>query len=223
MINGGLINGLMRSAGLLILLVVWPSTASRVYLDVAVGARPLGRLVFALDAGSPLTATVANVRLLCSGEKTSLDASLTFLGCAFEHSPSYVEGAQYKWSHVLKGNGRNAVGRPRDRLDERAALARCTHSCFGGCYYGMELPSEGAPASVLTVPVAGPGSGYTRIAIVRVRDSPPQWREQLLLNSAVLGALQPESEPVLLEMARAEAPPVVVGCGVLPPAEASSL
>lgn len=187
-------------------------------MDVAAGTRQLGRLVIALDAASPLENTVANVRRLCSSERTPLDPRLTFRGCAFDFSPSYVEGAQYKWSHVLKGNGLNAVGQPHARLEERAALARCAHRCYGGCYYGMELPSDGPPASVLTVPVAGPGSGFTRIAIVRVRDSPPQWREQLLLNSAVLGALEPESEPVLLAMARAEAPPVVTGCGVLPAA-----
>jgi hypothetical protein len=192
------------------------AASHRIYFDIAVGPRALGRLVVRLDRSHGLERTVENVRRLCTAECAPIDPRLSYSGCAFEFSPSYVEGPQYKWAHVLKGRGRNAVGRADARLDERAGLAQCVHSCFGGQYYGMRVPSEAdGPSTWLTVPVAGPGSGSSRIALVRVRDSPPQWRERLLLNSAVLGALDAESEPVLRQMARAAGPSIVEACGVL--------
>jgi hypothetical protein len=68
----------------------------------------------------------------------------------------------------------------------------------------------------LTVPIAGPGRGSSKISIARVGESPQEWRERLLLNSGVVGRLDPSSLEVLQTMARQSmGPPKVVGSGLL--------
>eukprot|EP00957_Ditylum_brightwellii_P017508 1319324-Ditylum_brightwellii.AAC.1 len=63
--------------------------------------------------------------------------------------------------------------------------------------------------------MSGPGRGSTRLAVVRVGESPPAWKERLLLNSAIIGVLE-EGLDTLHAMARQEfGPPVVTASGVL--------
>jgi len=200
------------------LLITTPSCwAYRVYFDIAVAELPIGRLVFKLD-NDILPLHAENVRRLCTGEQSAIDPKLTYEGCAFEHGPSYVAGPQYKWSHVLKGRGRNAVGRANELIRDPERLAACVRDGPAGSrYYGLDVVSgEGIDAGiVLTVPVQGPGRGSSRVVVVRVRESPPSWQQRLLLNSAVIGVLEPESASVVEAMASAGSPPIVARCGEL--------
>lgn len=185
---------------------------SRVFFEIGAAEQQLGRLTFQLSTLLPQHAE--NVRLLCSEERVGLDAALTYRGCAFDHSPAYVEGAQYKWGHVLKGRGRNALDRPKEPIRDRESLSACAMPCFGGSYYGLPVGDDDPKMSVvLTVPISGPGSGFTRLSIVRVQESPPSWRQRLLLNSAVIGWLE-EGQDTVRAMARARTPPIVLECGV---------
>lgn len=196
---------------LLAQLVLVAGHAPRIFFDVSAADVALGRLeIRLLPAVHP--SAVENVRLLATGERTAIDGALSYRGCAFDFSPAYVEGPQYKWAHILKGRGRNAL-RP---VADRALLAPWTVRAFGGTYYGPTLGDDSAEAArtVLTVPVQGPGRATSRVALVRVRDSPPPWRERLLLNQAVIGVLE-EGEDVLERMASSREPPVVADCGEL--------
>ena len=119
----------------------------------------------------------------------------------------------------------------------------CAHNCFGGVYYGQRydeileiLTKAGQEAVILlTVPIQGPGAGTSKFSIVRVSESPREWGEKLLLNSAVVGyldceadgsfgensAASEESTPTSLEVLRAMAqqrmgPPKIVNCGMAP-------
>lgn len=68
---------------------------------------------------------------------------------------------------------------------------------------------------LLTVQVAGPGRGSSRLQIVRVGESPREWGERLLLNTDVIGRLVDGLE-TLHAMARQQmGPPTVVAAGVL--------
>jgi hypothetical protein len=145
------------------------------------------------------------------------------VGCEFQHSPQFVEGfAQYRWGHLLKGRGRNAVGRAEERISDPENMRKCMHSVYGGQYYGLnydrDVPTVGDRDErvVLTVPLVGPGRGSTDLSIVRVGESPPEWKERLLLNSAVLGWLDPSSLETLRGMARqTQGAPKVVESGIL--------
>jgi hypothetical protein len=69
----------------------------------------------------------------------------------------------------------------------------------------------GKEVVLLTVP----SSLSTKFSIVRVSESPKEWGERLLLNSAVLGYLDLESLDVLRMMARQKVGvPTIVDCGV---------
>ena len=159
------------------LLLLPCSACTRIFLEIGTASQSLGRLIFHLDT-SLLPKHAENIRLLCSEERIGVDAALTYRGCAFDHSPAYVEGAQYKWAHILKGRGRNALeNRPRQPIRDGGALSACAVACVGGGkYYGVRVEDEGAGV-VLTTPISGPGSGFTRLAIVRVGESPPSWRQ----------------------------------------------
>jgi hypothetical protein len=201
---------------------------SRIYFDVSVGDTAVGRLIFQLAEPELMPLTIQNLKQLCTGERRPIDPACQYRGCAFDFSEDYCEGSgRYRWSHVLKGRGRNAVGRPAERIKETTPIA--SHKAFGGEYYGMdfnEIASTGiakfasidgsvSSGVVLTVPLAGPGRGKTRLAIVRVGESPQEWRERLLLNSAVVGVLV-EGLETLQNMARQRsASPVVQESGVL--------
>ena len=186
----------------------------RVFFDVSTTHGPIGRLTFALAASSLLPKHVENVRRLCTGECSGLDPALTYERCVFEYSPSYVLGPQYKWCRVLKGRGRNAIGRATEAIADAPALARCARDGpVNSRYYGLLVEDQ---RMVLTVPVEGPGRGLTRLAVVRVADSPPSWQQRLLLNSAVIGVLDDEDgEAAVQALAVADSPPFVAGCGEL--------
>ena len=89
-------------------------------------------------------------------------------------------------------------------------FACCKRSSFGGEYYGLEVDD----CTCLTVPVQGPGSGSSKFSIVRVGESPREWRERLLVNSAVIGVLS-DGFSTLSSIATAQAPPIVTACGVI--------
>ena len=101
-------------------------------------------------------------------------------------------------------------------MDKTSQLAS-THACFGGQYYGVKYDAnDDRHAVVLAVPVLGPGYGSSRFSIVRVAESPPAWRERLLLNLGVVGFLVPNSYDVLRAMARQRlGPPTIVASGLV--------
>ena len=189
----------------------------RLWLDLALAGAPAGSLVFELGAAEMLPRSIANVAALAAGTRTSLDSRLSYVGCAFEHGPSYIAGPQYRWAHVLKGRGKPAVSPARD---EPAALAACKRCFYGGTYYGMRIEDLPMAQTFLTVPVTGPGAATSRLAIVRVGESPPAWRERLLLSSAVIGVLV-EGDEVVDAMSRSASAPVVASAGVADDAAAS--
>lgn len=69
-------------------------------------------------------------------------------------------------------------------------------------------------ATVLAVPVSGPGFGTSRFAVVRVGDSPGSLRQRLLTNMMVLGTCTGGLD-TLAAMTRSAARAVIVDCGVL--------
>ena len=116
---------------------------------------------------------------------------------------------RYRWGHVCDGP---SVQIEEDTAGANQSLMKCKQSCFGGTYYGMsyqdviqlieqsssdenEVEKE---AVLLTVPT----TLSTKFSIVRVSESPREWGERLLLNSAVIGYLDCESLDVLRMMAR---------------------
>lgn len=162
---------------------------------------------------------------------------------------------RYRWGHVCEGNGRNGIqttsattGKATaydDPFSDPERLMECKHSCFGGVYYGMsyeeilyriesDVRTSGGDdgnddvereAVLLTVPIHGLGAGTSKFSIVRVSESPREWGERLLHNSAVIGYLDcsireeddgsVSSLDVLRAMARQRvAPPKIVECGI---------
>jgi hypothetical protein len=109
------------------------------------------------------------------------------------------------------------MGRQNEPIsDAPNQLALCTHSCFGGQYYGETYKDDDDddPGVLLTVPIQGPGQGSSRFSIVRVKESPQEWRERLLMNSGVIGSLDPSSLETLHTMARQRiGPPTVTASG----------
>lgn len=195
---------------------VTASAGRAVYLDISVAGSDLGRLVFRLAPEDVMPLHVENFRALATGEKMGIDPKATYVGCTFEHSPMYVEGSQYKWAHVCKGKGRNAVGRPTETISDPYAQKANTHDAYGGAYYGLKYNEDDASMQdgvVLVVPLMGPGRGTSRFNIVRVGDSPPSWGTRLLMNQAVIGTLESGGE-VLRAMARqTDGKPTIAGCG----------
>ena len=201
------------------------NNSATIYLDLEVAGEAIGRLTFQIPNVQLLPRHTENILKLCSQERSSIDPRCKYVGCEFQHSPQFVEGfAQYRWGHTLKGRGRNAVGPAEERITDPENMKKCTHSVYGGQYYGLnygdDIPRQevdGKDVSVvLTVPLVGPGRGSTDLSIVRVGESPPEWKERLLLNSAVLGWMDASSVETLHTMARqTSGPPKVVGSGVL--------
>jgi len=192
----------------------------RIFLDVAIKDKKIGRLLFHIPYPTLLPLHTENLIKLCSKERISIDPKCTYVGCEFQYSPQSIEGfPQYRWTHTLKGNGRNAIGRPEERISDSESLRQCAHSIYGGTYYGIFYDSildKDENATLLTVPFSGPGRGYTSLSIVRVAESPQEWKERLLINSITLGWMDPSSADVLLEMARQTlAPPVVINSGIV--------
>ena len=205
----------------------------RFYLDMAVANEPVGRLVFCVPRPTTLFPThTENILQLVSQGRRSVDPACHYIQCEFQYAPPYIEGlAQYRWAHVLAGRSRNAVGRPTERLVDTAALQTHAHKLYGGIYYGLSYndivndwhpalygtdPTTALATPLLTLPMTGPGRGTTQLGIVRVAESPPAWRERLLLNAAVIGWLEPTSIDVLRTLARQKrGPPTVVDSGIL--------
>lgn len=147
----------------------------------------------------------------------SLDPRCSYVKCSFKHSPQFVEGLpQYRWAHVLEGRGRNAVDRPTERILDPERMRLCTHSVFGGVYHGLKYDETvGEGGVVLTVPLTGAYRGSTSFSIVRVGESPMEWRERLLVNSAVLGHLESGIEALYGMARQTRAPPTIVASGIL--------
>ena len=197
---------------------------TRIYFDIAIGGNSddseiIGRLVFNLNLSERLLPLhTENLVKLATGELRSLDPRCSYLKCQFKHSPQFVETfPQYRWAHVMDGRGRNAIGRPTERIQDADSFRSCTRSIYGGAYYGLEynddLLDNSEEGVVLTVPLVGPYRGSTSFSIVRVGESPQEWRERLLLNSAVLGYLE-SGIRVLRELARqTNGPPIIVASG----------
>ncbi len=192
---------------------------TRVFLDIAIGnnGAKLGRMVFNLKQSEQLLPKhTENFLKLCTGSVRSLDSRCSYEKCAFKHSPQFVETfPQYRWAHQLDGRGKNAVR--EDRISDPDNLKQCAHSLYGGVYYGLDYNGseemEDGGGVVLTLPLVGAYRGSTSFSIVRVGESPPEWRERLLLNSAVIGYLESGLD-ILQKMARqTDGPPTVVESG----------
>eukprot|EP00980_Cylindrotheca_fusiformis_P005048 scaffold1069_cov143-Cylindrotheca_fusiformis.AAC.6 len=205
-------------------------SADSIYFDLEIQKHPIGRLVFHLTNPSPLPLHAENVIQLVKGSRKGIDPMAHYVGCEFEYSPSTIEeegnnrggggGGRYLWGHTLKGRGRNAIGRADQTLIDQQNQLIHTHSCYGGQYYGDKYNNNNSdqdddPGVVLTVPIKGPGHGTSKISIVRVGESPNEWQERLLINSGVIGRLDPSCLEVLHTMARQRiGPPTVAGAGV---------
>jgi len=225
---------------------------------------PLGRLSFHLTPPThphylPLHST--NLQSLASSTRRAVDPKATYEGCVFQYSPATIEDGsfRYRWGHVCEGFGRNGIRTNSvesgdvlgydEPFSDPQRVKECVQNCFGGVYYGQRYeeivdilnnenaensPGQGSAAILLTVPIQGPGSGTSKFSIVRVSESPREWGERLLENSAVVGYLDcgangsfgdedseeegpiPTSLDVLQAMARQRVgPPKIMGCGVI--------
>lgn len=203
-----------------------------IYFDLTVLDEPAGRLVFQIPQPNRLPRHTENLLKLISKAQTSIDPRCSYIGCPFAFSPQFVEGyPQYKWAHMLRGKGKNAVGRVDELVREvDGTLQQCTHSIYGGSYYGLNYDTDIGLSSddnddddanneivLLTVPLSGPGRGSTGLSVVRVSESPQEWQERLLINSAVLGWMEGEASfDTLYRIARqTDGPPVVVDTGIM--------
>jgi len=195
------------------------SQPARIYFDIGVGGdEAIGHLVFNLSSSEQLLPLhTENIIKLSTGEMRSLDPRLGYSKCAFKHSPQFVEGfPQYRWAHVLDGRGRNAVGRPTERISDPEHLRSCTHSLYGGVYHGLnysDVDDISEDGVVLTVPLVGAYRGSSGFSIVRVGESPQEWRERLLLNSAVIGYLESGLEVLHIMARQTDAPPTIIASG----------
>lgn len=197
-------------------------SANSVYFDIEVAGTPIGRLIFHLTNPSPLPLQAENLVQLAKGSRRGIDPKAHYVGCEFDYSPASVEDGmgRYRWGHQLRGRGRNAVGRADAPISDPSNQLKHTHPCFGGQYYGDKYNEEDLdqndPGVLLTIPITGPGYGGSKFSIVRVRESPQEWQERLLINAGVIGKMDPTSLEVLHAMARQRmGPPTVVGAGGL--------
>ena len=194
-------------------------SADSIYFDIEIQDTPIGRLVFHLTNPSPLPLHAENIIQLSKGSRRSIDPKAHYVNCEFDFSPASVEDGmgRYKWGHQLRGRGRNAIGRADEPIVDIPNQLKHSHSIFGGQYYGDEWFYSNDPDVLLTVPILGPGHGTSKFSIIRVGESPKEWRERLLINAGVIGRMDPSSLEVLHMMARQRvAPPKVVEAGVLP-------
>lgn len=180
-------------------------SAEYLYFDITVQDQDIGRMVFQLSIPSNLPKHAEHVIEVCRGDRRSIDPRASYKNCQFDYSLDYIEGPQYRWSHILKGPPSKKI------LEDPESQLQTTHKVFGGQYYGDEYMD----GTVLCVPIVGPGRGTSRLTIVRVQESPREWKERLLLNSGVIGKLV-EGQDVLEFMAKQKyGPPMVRDCGVL--------
>jgi len=202
-------------------------SCSSVYFGIKIDGTNIGRLIFHLTNPSPLPKHAENFVRLVKGTNRGIDPLAHYTGCQFDFNPSSVEevsstsiSGRYRWCHQLKGRGRNAFGRPDSIISDPYNQLLHTHTCFGGQYYGDQCNNDkndvDSLAVYLTVPIGGPGHGRTKFSIVRCGESPKEWGERLLINSGVIGKLDPISIDVLRLMARQNiGPPTVFEAGAL--------
>jgi hypothetical protein len=193
-----------------------------VYFDIEIAGTEVGRLIFHVASPSPLPLHSANFIELVKGSRRGIDPKAHYVGCEFDFSPTSIEDGmgRYRWGHQVRGRGRNAIGRADQPISDPENQLRYTHSCFGGQYYGIKYDPAGTlaedPGVLLTVPVAGPGYGSSKFSVVRVGESPIEWRERLLVNCGVIGRMDPSCLGVLHTMARQRiGPPTIVASGEL--------
>jgi hypothetical protein len=198
------------------------STFVAAYFDIEITGIQVGRLIFHLADPSPLPLHAKNFIELVKGSRRGIDPKAHYVGCEFDFSPASVEDGmgRYRWGHQVRGRGRNAIGRADHPINDPENQLKHTHSCFGGQYYGIKYDPDvmeaGDPGVLLTVPVTGPGYGSSKFSIVRVGESPMEWRERLLVNCGVVGRMDPSCLDVLHKMARQrEGPPTIVATGIL--------
>ena len=238
------------------------SSATKIYFDIAISTPkeeiPLGRLTFNLTPSTHpyyLPLHITNLVSLAESKRKSIDSKATYEGCTFQYSPAAIEDGsfRYKWGHVMIGNQRNAIQTKSvsgeelnwdEPFSDPQRIKESAHSSFGGVYYGQSyeeivelLAKDGQDVIVvLTVPIQGPGSGTSKFSIVRVSESPQEWGERLLHNSAIVGYLDcgapsdssrsrdddddlyegPTALDVLQAMARQKVgPPKIISSGVI--------
>eukprot|EP00956_Cyclotella_meneghiniana_P003261 scaffold3951_cov69-Cyclotella_meneghiniana.AAC.24 len=202
---------------------------ANVNFDIAVNGEDIGRLLFHLIPPSNqnyLPIHTSNFLSLVSSSRTAIDPKATYKGCQFQYSPSSIEDGsmRYRWGHVCDGPA--IQQREHSRDDANLSLLRCKQSCYGGAYYGTPyaeildmineqstmMQSDDKEAVLLTVPT----TLSARFSIVRVSESPKEWGERLLINTAVLGYLNCECLDTLRVMARQRfGVPTITDCGVL--------
>ncbi len=197
-------------------------SADTVFFDIGIKGVEIGRLVFHLANPSPLPLHSENLIQLVKGSRRGIDPKAHYIGCNFDFSPATIEDGmgRYRWGHQLRGRGRNAIGRADEPISDPNNQLKHTHSCFGGQYYGVRYDprdfKDSDPGVLITVPVVGPGRGSSKFSIVRVGESPNEWGERLLINTGVIGRMEPSCLQVLHTMARQmQGPPTVIGAGVL--------
>ena len=173
----------------------------------------VGRLWFNLTPTNHphyLPLHISNLCNLAASKRKAIDSKATYVGCTFQFSPATIDDGfgRYRWGHQCDGYGRNGIqvslasGQLTDwdePFSDPERVKDCVHASFGGKYYGWRydeiselLSTEGGDdtaAILLTVPIHGPGAGTSKFSIVRVSESPREWGERLLLNSAVVGFL----------------------------------
>lgn len=215
----------------------------------------VGRLWFNLTPTNHphhLPLHISNLCSLAASKRKAIDPKATYVGCAFQFSPTTIDDGsfRYRWGHSCDGYGRNGIqaslasGQITDwdePFSDPERIKECAHDSFGGKYYGWRYDEisnllsmeEGGgndtAAILLTVPIHGPGAGTSKFSIVRVSESPREWGERLLLNSAVVGFLDcpanggfgddtddgRNSLQVLRAMAQQKiGVPTIVGCGI---------
>ena len=192
-------------------------SADSIYFDIEVANQSIGRLIFHLTNPSTLPKHTENIIQLANGSRRGIDSKAHYVGCEFDFSPSSVEDGmgRYRWGHQLRGRGANAVGPANELISDPLSKSKCTHSVFGGQYYG-DLYEENVPGVVLTVPVTGPGHGSSKFSIIRINESPMEWKERLAINQGIVGHLDPSCINVLHAMARQRmGPPTVVAAGTI--------
>jgi cyclophilin family peptidyl-prolyl cis-trans isomerase len=174
-------------------------SAERIFFDIAVDGREIGKLIFSLTIPSSLPAHAQNVVDLCQ--------SRHYVGSEFDYGADYVESeARYRWCHILRGRPvSKTITDPENQRNSK-------HSVFGGTYYGDVYKNQRV---VLAVAVEGPGRGAARFSIVRIAESPQEWGESLLLNSGVIGELVDGIDVLQFMAQQKKGPPKVTGCGIL--------
>ena len=191
---------------------------NKIYFDIAVRTQSndklnVGRLWFNLTPTNHphyLPLHISNLCSLAESKRKAVDSKATYVGCTFKFSPATIDDGsfRYRWGHQCDGYGRNGIQASlasggvtdwNEPFSDPERIKECTHDSFGGSYYGWsyneildilsEEDADDNAAILLTVPISGPGFGTSKFSIVRVSESPREWGERLLQNSAVVGFL----------------------------------